>query len=116
MSKASKTVLYFSYYLFFVGLQLLFIPNIFTKLAFLPETNEPWIGVTGVLTIIIGYYYFQCASKDLIEFIKLTVVGRLLFFAGASGLVVFGIAPVIFIAFGLIDLIGALWTRQTLNS
>ena len=116
MSKSAKTVLYFSYYLFLTGIQLAIVPNLFTKLFFLPETNEPWIRVVGILVIIIGFYYHQAASKDLTEFLKLTVFGRALFFVGATALVIFGIAPVIFIGFGLIDLLGAIWTRQTLKN
>jgi membrane-bound ClpP family serine protease len=115
MSASAKTVLYFSYYLFLTGVQLVFVPNMFTKLFLLPDTTEPWIRVVGILVLIIGFYYHQVAGKDLTEFLKLTVYGRAMFFVGATALVIFGIAPAVFIGFGLIDFLGAFWTRQSLK-
>ncbi|MFN8357951.1 MAG: hypothetical protein U0Y10_26050 [Spirosomataceae bacterium] len=116
MSKSAKTVLFFSYYLFLVGLQLLFIPNVFTKTAQLPEAHEPYIRVVGILAIILGVYYYQSAKNELTSFLKSTIWGRSLYFLGAVGLVVSQVAPPIFIAFGLVDLLGAVWTWQALKS
>lgn len=116
MSKSAKSVLYFSYYLFVVGLELLLIPNFFTKTAQLPETNEPYIRVVGVLALIIGFYYHQAAKNDLTPFLKATLWGRAFYFLSAVGLVVFKIAPPVFIAFGVVDLLGAIWTWQALKS
>ena len=116
MSKSAKSVLYFSYYLFFVGLQLVFIPNFFLKTAQLPETSEVWIRVVGILALILGFYYHQSAKKELIEFCKLTVVGRSLYFLGSAGLVIAQLAPPIFLVFGLVDALSAFWTWQSLKS
>ncbi len=116
MSKSAKTVLYFSYYLFFIGAQLAIVPKLFTDLWKLPETNEPWIRVVGILALILGFYYHQSAKKDLTEFLKLTVWGRMLYFLGSTILVIAGIAPIVFIGFGVVDLLTAIWTRQTLKA
>ena len=85
MSKSAKTVLFFSYYLFLVGLELTFIPNVFTKTAQLPEAHEPYIRVVGILAIILGVYYYQSAKHDLTPFLKTTIVGRSIYFLGAIG-------------------------------
>ena len=116
MSKSAKTVLFFSYYLFIVGIQLLFIPNFFTKTAQLPESHEPYIRIVGVLALILGLYYHQSAKNELTPFLKTTIWGRAFYFLSAVGLVVFKIAPPVFIAFGVVDLLGAVWTWQTLKS
>ncbi len=116
MSKSAKTVYFFSFYLFLVGLELTFIPNFFTKTAQLPEAHEPYIRVVGILAIILGVYYYQSAKNELTPFLKTTIAGRLIYFLGAVGLVVSQIAPPIFVAFGVVDLLGALWTWQTLKS
>jgi hypothetical protein len=116
MSKSAKTVLFFSYYLFVVGLELTFIPNVFTKTAQLPETHEPYIRVVGILAIILGVYYYQSAKHDLTPFLKTTILGRSMYFLGSVGLVVSQIAPPVFIAFGVVDLLGAVWTWRVLKS
>jgi len=116
MTKSAKSVLFFSYYLFIVGLELLFIPDFFTKTAQLPQANEPYIRVVGALAFIIGLYYHQSAKNNLILFLKASILGRSFYFLSAAGLVVFKIAPPVFIAFGLIDLLGAIWTWTCLKS
>lgn len=115
MSKSAKSVLFFSYYLFVVGLELLFIPNFFTKTAQLPEANEPYIRVVGALALILSLYYHQAAKYDLTPFLKTTIFGRSFYFLSAVGLVLFKIAPPVFVAFGAIDLLGAIWTWQALK-
>ncbi|WP_421828633.1 hypothetical protein [Larkinella sp.] len=115
MSKSAKTVLYFSYYLFIIGLELTFIPNLFTKIAQLPDAHEPYIRVVGVLAFILGLYYYQAAKNDLTPLLKVTVLGRSIYFVAAVGFVFFSIAPPVFIAFGFIDLLGALWTGRVLK-
>lgn len=115
MSKSAKSVLFFSYYLFIVGLELFFVPNFFTKTAQLPETNEPYIRVVGALAFILGLYYHQSAKNELTPFLKTTILGRSVYFLSAIGLVIFKIAPPVFVVFGAVDLIGAIWTWQALK-
>lgn len=115
MSKSAKSVLFFSYYLFVIGLELLFIPNYFTKTAQLPEAHEPYIRVVGALALILGLYYHQSAKHELTPFLKTTILGRVFYFLSAVGLVIFKIAPPVFIAFGVVDLFGAIWTWQALK-
>jgi hypothetical protein len=116
MSKSAKTVQIFSFYLFIVGLELTFIPGFFTKTVQLPEAHEPYIRVVGILAFILGFYYYQSARNDLTPFLKATIGGRLIYFVGAIGLVLTQIAPPAFVVFGLIDLLGAVWTWRILKS
>lgn len=115
MSKSAKTLLYFSYYLFVVGIELTFIPNVFTKTAQLPVTDEPYIRVVGVLAFILGLYYYQAARHDLTPFLKASVWGRSVYLIAAVGLVVSAIAPPVFIVFGFLDALGAFWTWRMLR-
>ena len=115
MSKSAKSIQYFGYYVLLVGLQLTFIPNFFLKTIQQAETTEPWIRVVGILAIALAFYYHQTAKKELTEFFKLTITTRVFFFVAMSALVLFGIAPAIFIGLGLVDLIAAIWTWQCLK-
>jgi hypothetical protein len=116
MSASAKSVLYFSYYLLLVGLQFVFVPNFFLNTIQQPDTSEPWIRVTGILALLLFFYYHQCAKKEITGFFKLTVVTRLFFFIAITALVVFKLAPPIFIGLGAVDLAAAAWTWRCLKS
>ncbi len=49
MSKSAKSVLVFSIYMFSLGLILVLFPNLLLNIFSVPETNEVWIRVVGVL-------------------------------------------------------------------
>ena len=59
MTQAAKSVYYFAFYLYLTGITLIFIPNVFLSTLGLPETNEVWIRVVGILALAIGFYYHQ---------------------------------------------------------
>jgi hypothetical protein len=116
MSKAATSVFVFSIYLFILGAVLVVVPNTLLALFGLPETNEVWVRVVGMLVVILGYYYLTAARNELTAFLRATVYGRfavLLFFVA---FVVFGFAPPILILFGAIDAAAAGWTGMALRS
>ena len=57
MTAAAKSLYYFGLYLYLAGATLIFIPNVFLSILGLPETNEAWIRIVGILTLVIGFYY-----------------------------------------------------------
>jgi hypothetical protein len=59
MSKSAQSLFVFSIYLFTLGLILLIIPNFLLSIFSVPETQEVWIRVVGMLVIILGYFDFQ---------------------------------------------------------
>ncbi len=115
MSPASKSVFYFGFYLYATGLTLLLIPNIFLKVLQLPETNEVWIRVVGVLAFCVGYYYHRCGAGNYRQTYILTVHARIFVFIAFGTLVLIKLAPAVLAGFGFIDLLGALWTWTALK-
>ena len=59
MSKSARSIFVFSIYMFVLGLILIVIPNVLLNLFTLPETNEVWIRVVGMLILILGFYYLD---------------------------------------------------------
>jgi hypothetical protein len=112
---AAKTVQYFSYYLFALAAILVFIPNIMLSVFQIPETNEVWIRVVGVLVVCIAVYYYSMSAMNSIPFLRLTVWVRLWVFAAFLGLWVAGIGPVQLILFGAVDALAAFWTLKYLR-
>ena len=116
MSKAAKTVLVFGIYLALLGVTLLVVPNLLLTLFGFPTTGEPWIRVVGLLVLIIAYFYVQAAHSELRPFFQWTLHSRPPGLVCFIALVAFGLAKPTLILFGVIELLGAIWTGLALRS
>ena len=115
MTAAARSVCYFGFYLYIVGLALIFIPNIFLNTLQIPETNEVWIRIVGVLAILLRFYYHRTAVANLTAFFKLTVPTRVIVFITFTSFVLLKFVSPILIVIGAIDLLGATWTWMALR-
>jgi hypothetical protein len=115
MTAAAKSVYYFGFYLYLIGLTLIFIPNVFLKTVQIPETNEVWIRVVGLLAFFIGFYYHRSGSANTTSFFRLTIPTRILVFVAFTSFVLLKYVPPVLIVFGTIDLLGAIWTWTVLK-
>jgi hypothetical protein len=113
MTPASKTIYYFAFYLYLVGLTLILLPNLLLQTLHLPPTNEVWIKVAGVLTLNIGFYYHRNANNH--AFLQSTIPTRILVFITFTAFALLKYVSPVIILFGTIDLSGALWTWYTLR-
>ena len=116
MKKAAYSVFVFSIYMYVLGFVLLTVPNVLLSLFRVPETNEVWIRVVGMLVVILGFYYSTAARNGLTIFFRATVYGRfavLLFFIA---FVLLHFAPPILLLFGVIDAAAATWTWFALRA
>lgn len=115
MSPAAKSVYYFSFYLYLTGVTLIAIPNTFLSIVKIPETNEVWIRVVGVLVTGIAYYYHRMSAENVAAMLKHTVPTRIFVFLCFTVFVVAKFVAPVFVIFGIIDLLGALWTLSALR-
>ncbi len=116
MSKAARSVFIFGLYLVVLGIVLLVAPNFLLGIFFLPTTTEVWVRVVGMLVLFLGFFYTQAARKGMTDFFRWTMYPRstvILFFAA---FVVLGFAKPPLILFGVVDLLGVIWTRLALRS
>ncbi len=115
MTAAAKSVYYFGFYLYIVGITLIAAPNFLLMTLKLPETNEVWIRVVGVLAFAIGYYYHRAGAENIHAFFRHTIPTRgFVFLAFFSFALLDYVSPMI-ILFGAIDLLGAAWTWVALK-
>ncbi len=115
MTPAAKSVYYFGFYLYLLGFTLIFIPNFLLKTMGLPETNEVWIRVVGLLVLLIGFYYHQAGAKNISAFIPLTIPTRMIVFVTFLAFALLQLASPMLAGFGAIDLAGAIWTFMALK-
>jgi len=116
MSRAAKSLLVFAGYVALTGTGFLLVPNILLPLLGSSTTTEPWIRVVGLLVLVLAYYYARAAGNELTEFLRWTVYGRGAVFVGFGALVVLRLAPPTLLVFGVVDLLGAIWTHTALRS
>jgi len=110
MTPAGKSVYYFGFYLIFLGIIITGFPNLLLSTFQLPETNEIWIRVVGVLVFNIGLYYVFMAPTNNTLFYTLSVYTRASILVWFIVFVLIGWAPAPLILFGVADMAGALWT------
>jgi hypothetical protein len=115
MTASAKSVCYFGFYLYVVGITLMIAPNFLLSTLQLPETNEVWIRVVGVLAFCIGYYYHRAGVGNMHSFFIITVLTRCFIFIAFCVFVSQQYISPVLIVFGAADLAGATWTWLTLR-
>ena len=78
MSRAAKSLFCFGIYVILLGLTLVLVPNFLLKIFNVPETDEVWIRVVGMLLIFIGYYYIRAGTNEegMTRFFRWTIHTR----------------------------------------
>ena len=118
MSKVAKSVFCFGIYVILLGIFLMVIPNVLLSIFAVPTTSEVWIRIVGMLVFLLGYYYIRAAINEqgMINFFRWTVHARSSVIIFLLIFVILGFVKPIIIIFGIIDLLGAIWTGKTLRS
>ncbi len=116
MKKSSTSILVFGVYLLGMGLGLTLVPNVVIGTLGFPVTDEIWIRVLGVVTLVLAFYYISATRADLKTFAQWTVPARIGVFVAFAAFVVAGFVGPIMIALGSVDLLGALWTGWALRA
>ena len=116
MSRAGKRVYYFGYYVFGMGLLLLFISNLLLPIVNVPTTDEVWIRLVGMLLLVLGLFYRVVGKNNFLPGIHLTLVTRSLAFFVILGFIYFGFISWVIFLFWLGDLAGGIWTWRALKA
>jgi hypothetical protein len=115
MSKSAFSVKFFGVYALLTGLNLIFAPNMLLGMFGILATNEVWIRVVGVLAFNIGVYYWFAAKCEAKAFFEATVYARGFVFIAFAAFVVLGLVNKALILFGVVEVIGAVWTWLALR-
>ncbi len=116
MSKAALSSKVFAVYLFFVGVVFVVAPNLLLSIFQIPQTTEVWIRVVGVLAFNIGVYAWVAAKHEDTSFLVASVYTRFLVFVVFMTFAVIGLASPMLALFGVVDLLGGIWTHFALKA
>jgi hypothetical protein len=114
-SASAFTVKFFGIYALLTGLNLMFAPNMLLGMFGIPETNEVWIRVVGVLAFNIGIYYWYAAKCEAKAFFEATVYARGFVFIAFATFAALGLVNKALILFGCVEVAGAIWTWLALR-
>jgi len=116
MSKSARSIFVFGLYVAVLGIMLIVVPNFLLRTISRTSTTEVWIRVAGLLLLYLGFYYTQAARKEMTDFFRWTVYTRSTVIVFFAAFVLLGFARPPMIMFGVIDLLGAIWTGVALRS
>ena len=116
MSKSALSMFVFGLYAAVLGIMLIVVPNFLIKTIARTSTTEVWIRVAGLLLVYLGFYYTQAARKEMTDFFRWTVYTRSTVIVFFAAFVLLGFARPPLVMFGVIDLLGAIWTGLALRS
>lgn len=116
MSNSARSIFVFGLYLAALGIALMAVPNVLSRLFSLPPPSDVWVRVAGMLLLFLGFYYERAARKEMTDFFRWTVYVRATVIVFFAAFVLLASAPPILILFGLVDLLGAIWTGLCLRS
>lgn len=116
MSKTARSIFVFGLYLGVLGASLLTIPNLLLAIFQIPDTNEVWIRVVGMLLFLLGIYYVLAARKEMTDFFLWTVYVRASVLLFLITFVILGFVKPILILVGVVDFMGAIWTGILLRA
>ena len=116
MSRSAFSAQVFAVYVMATGVVFVVAPNTLLSLFGVPPTTEVWVHVVGVLACMIGIYAWVAGRHDHRPFLVASVGTRVLVFAAFTTFVLLGLAPPVLALFGVVDLLGALWTHLALRA
>lgn len=115
MSQSAISVFIYGIYLAFIGLMLLFVPNVLLNLFDIESTSEVWIRFEGVLLLSTAVYYFIGAKYELIVILKTTAYIRFTVIVFFTAFVLLELVPPRIIIISVIDFLGGAWTYLMLK-
>ena len=116
MSKSAFSMFVFGLYVAVIGIIMIVAPNFLLNAISRTSTNEVWIRVVGMLLFYLGFYYTQAARKEMTDFFRWTVYTRSTVIVFFAAFVLLGFARPPLVVFGVVDLLGAIWTGLALRS
>ncbi len=115
MSGAGRSLFVFGVYLLVLGAGLIAVPALVVAPFGLAPSNEPWLRVLGVVSMVLGWYYVQAARRNDEGFARASIQGRGFVFLAFGALVAARVAGPGLAVIGAVDLAGAAWTFAALR-
>ncbi len=115
MSLAAKTIHYFAYYMVFEVIMLLWSPAALLQMVGIEPASAVWLRVIAGIVAGLTIYYFKISGAQIAAMYPVTVSERSTVFLVTALLYALNHLPFIVLLVGIVDLLGALWTRWAIS-
>lgn len=102
-------------YLLITGLALLVFPLFLLGLMNFTPSADVWVRMTGLLSVVLGFYYIQVARYQITIFFRWKITGHLIGVALMLSFYFMQWAPSALLMTAATDLIAATWTFIALH-
>jgi hypothetical protein len=102
--------------LFVVGAILVVAPNFLLSIFRMPPSSEVWIHVVGVIVFMLGVYAWVAGKHENKPMLEASVYTRSIVFVAFTTFAVIGLASPMLVVFGVVELLGAIWTHFALKA
>ena len=115
MSRATQSMMVWTFYVLLLGAVLLIIPNVLLAVFQIEETEEVWIRIVGLLLLGYGAYYWTAVQAQFTRLYRMSIWVRWGIVVGLVALA-FTVGPWQLVLFAAVDFAGGLWTYLTLGT
>jgi hypothetical protein len=115
MSRAAISVIVWGIYLFVMGITFILVPQVALPLFGFPPSDEVWIRMVAMFTLILGYFYMQTARHEMRQFFYWKVHGHIFGVVCMVLFVILRLGPPNLLLLASADLIAAVWTAWALR-
>jgi hypothetical protein len=115
MTAAARSIQVWSIYVLILGTGVAVVPNLILSTLAVPETDEVWIRILGVVVVLLALYYWDAARYETRNLFVASVLGRAFVAASLIVLWLTG-APWQLLLFAAVEAAGAIWTFTSLRA
>jgi hypothetical protein len=115
MNLPAKTIHYFAYYMVFEVIMLLWSPAALLQMVGIEPASAVWLRVIAGIVAGLTIYYFKISRAQIAAMYPVTVYERSTVFLVTALLYALNHLPFIVLLVGIVDLLGALWTRWAIS-
>lgn len=117
MSRAALSLFIFGIYLVFIGITMLFIPEMMFAILMYPTAPDIMSRLFGMIIILLAYYYIRAAldEEGMKKFFMWTVHTRASVIIFMIIFAVLQFVSFLILIFGAIDFAAAIWTFWALR-
>ena len=115
MSRAAISVIVWGIYLLAMGMTFLLAPHVALPLFGFAPSDEVWVRIVAMLSLVLGYFYIQTGRHEMRPFFTWKIHGHIFGVVCMVLFVILQLGPSNLLLLAGADLLAAVWTAWALR-